>query len=143
MFVINRKKIFVYSATTTVVLPSQCSSYTSITDATRLATYSTVSSGCDSPGNLGSLPGWFRFSGSGGTALVNYVVAISHCNTDAPGWYTGSNPAVGSTTSGTVCFNWSSNSCYWSSSIQVTNCNGYYVYYLVSTSACSLRYCTM
>jgi hypothetical protein len=25
----------------------------------------------------------------------------------------------------------------------VTNCNGYYVFYLTSTPACNLRYCTI
>jgi hypothetical protein len=25
----------------------------------------------------------------------------------------------------------------------VTNCNGYYVFYLTSTPTCSLRYCTI
>ncbi len=75
--------------------------------------------------------------------LPTSAVPILMCGTSATGWYTGSYPSAGSTTSGTVCYYWGGNTCYWSNSIQVTNCNGYYVFYLTSTPTCSLRYCTI
>ncbi len=75
--------------------------------------------------------------------LISSVVSMNMCGTTATGWYTGSYPSVGSTTTGFVCYYGSSNLCNWSNSIQVTNCNGYYVYYLSTTPSCSLRYCTM
>jgi hypothetical protein len=46
------------------------------------------------------------------------------------------------TTNGTVCFEWSSNTCNWNTKIQVTNCGSYYVYQLGAPPVCSLRYCT-
>ncbi len=75
--------------------------------------------------------------------LVNSSPTTYRCNTHAPGWYGGSYPGIGLTVSGTVCYNWNSNTCNWSNLIQVTNCNGYYVYGLISPPVCSLRYCTM
>ncbi|CAF1298784.1 unnamed protein product, partial [Adineta steineri] len=132
----------VTTTTTSVALPSQCFSYTSITDATRLMTYGVATSQCDYYYFL-STPVWVRFSGAGGTMLANYYTSIYRCNTDAPGWYTGSLPAVGSTVTGTVCYYWASNSCNWSNSVSVTNCNGYYVYDLIRPTVCNLRYCTM
>ncbi|UJR34251.1 hypothetical protein I4U23_021655 [Adineta vaga] len=130
------------STTTSVALPAQCSSYTMITDATRLATGGAPTIICDNI-LFTATPVWIRFSGSAGTMLVNYAPTTYRCNTHAPGWYTGSLPAVGSTVSGTVCYNWSGNTCNWSNSISVTNCNGFYLYRLIAPPVCSLRYCTM
>ncbi|CAF3969721.1 unnamed protein product, partial [Adineta steineri] len=130
------------TTTTSVALPAQCFSYTSITDATRLATYAGSGSVCDQS-TFSTTPVWVRFSGAGGTMLVNYYPSIYRCHTDAPGWYTGSLPAVGSTVSGTVCYYWSGYTCNWSNSVSVTNCNGYYVYALIRPPVCNLRYCTM
>jgi hypothetical protein len=75
--------------------------------------------------------------------IVTYTPAMNLCNTQAPGWHSGAVfPAVGGTASGTVCYNWSGYSCLWSNSISITNCNGYYVYYLIAPPVCNLRYCT-
>jgi hypothetical protein len=123
-------------------LPSQCSCYTLITDGTRNANY-TGGSGCDETGAIASA-GWYGFSGAAGTMLASSVVPINQCNTQATGWYSGVYPsAAGSTNSGTVCYNWNGNNCLWSNSISVTNCNGYYVFYLPPPPFCSLRYCTI
>lgn len=130
-------------ATTTVALPAQCVSYTSNTDATRSVSYGAPSIVCDSVASFGSSPAWVRFSGAAGTVLANYAISSYNCNTHATGWYTGSYPSVGSTTSGTVCYNWGGNTCNWSNAISVTNCNGFYVYQLTTPPVCSLRYCTM
>lgn len=130
-------------ATATLVLPSQCYSYVPNTDGTRSISYGVRSSGCDSASTFGSSPAWVRFSGAAGTVLASSAPSINSCSTDAPGWYTGSYPSAGGTTSGTVCYNWNGNTCNWSNAVSVTNCNGFYVYQLTTPPNCSLRYCTM
>ncbi|CAF1156564.1 unnamed protein product [Adineta steineri] len=128
---------------TSSALPPQCSTATIITDATRNAAYTVASSLCDQSSGL-SGTNWYRFSSGAGTILANYVVPINQCGTQATGSYTGAYPStIGSTSSGTVCYNWSGNSCMWSNSISITNCNGYYVFYLSAPPVCNLRYCTM
>ncbi|CAF1409770.1 unnamed protein product [Adineta ricciae] len=128
--------------TTSAALPSQCSSYTTISDSTRLATSGSPSIVCDST-VFTSTPVWIRFVGAGGTMIVNSAPSTYRCNTHAPGWYTGSLPGAGGTVSGTVCYNWSGNTCNWSNSIMVTNCISFYVYRLITPPVCNLRYCTM
>ncbi len=123
-------------------LPSQCSNYTLITDGTRNANYSGGTE-CDNTGSFASAA-WYRFSGAAGTMLASSVVPINQCNTAATGWYTGVfSSAAGNTTSGTVCFNYLSNNCAMSNLISVTNCNGYYVFYLPPAPGCYYRYCTV
>ena len=132
--------------TTTVTsssLPAQCSNYTSITDATRNAGYSVANYTCDTSSSI-SAGGWVRFSGSAGAMLASCPVPVYQCGTHAPGWYSGVYPSTaGSMTTGTVCYSWSSNTCNWSNSISVTNCNGYYVFQLSTPPSCRLRYCTI
>jgi len=66
------------------------------------------------------------------------------CGTYAAGWYTGIYPSMaGDTTGGIVCFSFLSNYCYWTILILVTNCNGFYVYYLQEPPDCDMRYCTI
>lgn len=104
--------------------------------------------------------GWFRFEGSAGTKMrdscpkysynyipkrLRYQPRPDTCNTNAPGWMTGSEPTVneGQVTR-TACFSWNSNCCFWSTSITVRNCGSYLVYHLTSTpdgGSHSLRYC--
>jgi hypothetical protein len=134
--------IYLATTTTSSSLPAQCSSYLTISDATRLYTYTGATSGCDSPTPFGSSPAWVRFSGSSGTMMASSSVTSSNCGTSATGWYSGSYPSVGGTTTGTACFNWSGNSCWSSTSISVTNCNTFYVYQLPASPCCSCRYCT-
>jgi hypothetical protein len=113
-----------------------------ITDGTRNANYSGIRE-CDQTGAL-ALVGWYQFSGAAGTRLANYAIPIHQCSTDAPGWYSGVYPSTAySTMSGTVCYNWFSNTCYWSNSILITNCNGYYAFCLPPPPECYLRYCTI
>jgi hypothetical protein len=122
------------SSTNSVSLPSQCSSYNLLNDSTRAVTYGSGSA-CDS----GLAAGWYRFNGG---SMPTSVPSTDRCGTQATGWFNGTNPATaGQNVSGTACFNWSGNSCNWSASIQVTNCNGYYVYYLNPSPNCNLRYC--
>lgn len=128
------------TATSTVSLPSICSSYTIINDTTRLVTAGSGSA-CDQTVFSSNII-LVRFSGAGGTQIPTTAPSISHCSTDAPGWYNGLMPASGVTVNGTVCYNWSSNTCNWLNTITVTNCGSYYVYGLVSPPVCTLRYCT-
>ena len=68
---------------------------------------------------------------------------IYRCATYATGWYTGILPSTaGETVTGVVCFSWTSTICDFHNTVSVTNCNGFYVYLLVSPSNCPLRYCT-
>ncbi len=100
------------------------------------------STSCDN--SIFSSAQWVRFSGSAGTLLANCPIVYNHCDTSATGWYSGIYPsAAGGNTTGNVCYNWLGNTCTWSNSISITNCNGYYVFYLSAPPQCSLRYCTI
>ena len=129
--------------TPTPALPSQCFNYFSNTDQTRSVSSVASSVVCDNAASFGSSPAWVRFTGAAGTVLANYAPSENKCNTHAPGWYNGSYPSSGSTTSGTVCYNWNGNLCNWLNAISVTNCNSFYVYELTTPPVCNLRYCTM
>ncbi|CAM4805290.1 unnamed protein product [Rotaria magnacalcarata] len=125
----------------TANLPAACSSYTTISDSTRSVSYS-GSSGCDSS-SFSSSGMWVRFTGSGGTTIPTYAPGTSVCGTSATGWYASTVPSSGATASGTLCYQWTSSTCQWSSSVQVANCNTYYVYLLYPSPTCNLRVCTV
>jgi hypothetical protein len=82
--------------------------------------------------------------GSGGTMISNYTVGPYYCNTDATGTYSGPYPTtVGGSVTGTLCYYYFS-ACEWTYSLTVTNCNGYYVYYIsLPTATCYMGICTM
>ena len=131
---------FYFSLIATIYMPPQCSNYTLDTDATRL-TNNTSGGGCDSSAFSTAL--WVRFSGGGATRLASTAPAINRCGTSAPGWLVSGLPtSVGTTTTGIVCYSWSSNICNWYNTISMTNCNSFYIFLLVSPPTCSLRYCT-
>jgi len=134
-------KILLKILVTTVLLLAQCFNYITITDGTRNAANTATPYVCDKT-VFNSIVKWIRFSGAAGTQISTSVVPINHCGTCATGWYTGTMPAVGVTTTGTVCYYYSSNTCVWSNSISVTNCTGYYVYGLIAPPWCVSRYCT-
>ncbi|CAF1594999.1 unnamed protein product [Rotaria magnacalcarata] len=129
------------TTTTTANLPAACSSYTTISDSTRRVSYTTFV-GCDSS-SFSSSGMWVRFTGSGGTTIPTYAPGTSVCGTSATGWYASTVPSSGATASGTLCYQWTSSTCQWSSSIQVANCNTYYVYFLYPSPVCNLRVCTV
>ncbi|CAF1444308.1 unnamed protein product, partial [Didymodactylos carnosus] len=107
--------------TITVSLPYQCSSYITINDSTHNVAY----------------------GGGAGTIIVKSAPSINHCGTAAPGWYSGIYPsAIGSTTTGMVCYNANNNTCKWNNSISITNCTTFYVFALFAPPTCNLRYCT-
>ncbi|CAF0788844.1 unnamed protein product [Adineta steineri] len=123
------------------LVSSQCYNYTLINDSTRSVNV-TAGTTCDSS-LFSSGAMWVRFVGVGGTQIPTTPVVTGRCDTNVPGWYSGQMPtAVDTTTSGTVCYNWVSNNCYFSNSISVTNCGSYFVYQLCAPSTCDLRYCT-
>ncbi len=127
---------------TSTALPTQCTNATMIIDPTRSAGY-TGALGCDLPGPFDT-PGWFQFSGAGGTILANCAVPENSCGAQSTGWYSGVYPSTaGDTINGTVCYNFLGNTCVYSNSISITNCNGYYVFYLSPPPQCNLRYCTI
>jgi hypothetical protein len=123
-------------------LPLLCSTYMNINDSTRLSSYNGGNSSCDQ--TLFSSLTWVRFTGGAGNSLANCPVTLNHCGTSVTGWYSGIYPAVaGNTTEGIVCYNWATNTCNWQTVIQVTNCNGYYIYALSAPPICNARYCTI
>jgi hypothetical protein len=126
-----------YGVCGTSLLPSQCTSFTVLNDNTRATSYS-GGSGCDN--SLAS--GWYRVEGSY-SQIPTSPPSPNECNTQATGWLNISIPSVGSTNSGSACWSWTSSTCQWSTSgCQITNCNGYYVYYLNPvTWGCNGRYC--
>ncbi len=130
------------STVTLTALPLQCTNYTLVNDSTRSAGNS-GGGGCDLPGPFDTR-GWFRFVGLGGLILANCAPPINSCNTQASGWYSGVYPSTaGGTMNGTACFNFYYGTCSYTASASVTNCNGYYVFYLGPPPQCNLRYCTV
>jgi hypothetical protein len=133
--------MFFFTVAGSVTLPSQCTSYTINNDSTRNIAYGTGSF-CDN--TLTS--GWYRFMGGAGTQITTTYVSRDTCATYYGGSYNGSVPStVGTTTLGTLCLNNNGYLCYaaWSGSlIAITNCSGYYVYYLSPIANCNSRYCT-
>ena len=92
--------------------------------------------------HLSPLPAWYRFTGAAGDRMPTSCVPKDRCGTHAPGWLNGSHPSVeeGIVTR-RVCYHWNSNCCNWKNDIQIQNCGPFYVYRLVKTPVCWLRYC--
>ena len=87
-------------------------------------------------------PKWYRFVGNAGIQMPTSCVPEHYCGTHAPGWLSTPHPTrVGQIVNGTVCFHWSTKCCSWHANIQIKRCNGFYVYKLVPTPVCWLRYC--
>ncbi|UJR29518.1 hypothetical protein I4U23_010735 [Adineta vaga] len=120
---------------------SECSSYTTISDATRLTTAASGST-CDTSTFFSNVT-WVRFTGAGGTQLATTAPSANQCGSASTGWYSTSLPSSGTTVNGTVCYVWSGNNCNWSNTIRVTNCGSFYVFGLIAPPACNLRYCTV
>ena len=87
-------------------------------------------------------PKWYRFIGNAGIQMPTSCVPVHYCGTHAPGWLSTPHPTrVGQIVNGTVCFHWSNKCCNWHANIQIKRCNGFFVYKLVKTPVCWLRYC--
>ncbi|CAF0959705.1 unnamed protein product [Adineta steineri] len=74
-------------------LPSQCSTYTTNSDATRRTT-------CTGPAytDCALTAGWYQFTGSGGTKLATTPSSIGDCCTTYSGWFNGTLPSTYGTT---------------------------------------------
>ena len=115
----------------------ECRRYTKLTDKTRKNTYVTKSKKCDN--HLG--PGWFRFQGDAGTKMPTTCQPMLRCDAFKTGWLRGIHPSVAEgAVNRTVCFGYH-NCCTYSVIIRVRNCGSYYVYHLINTPSCTLRYC--
>ncbi|XP_032236148.1 uncharacterized protein LOC5510992 isoform X2 [Nematostella vectensis] len=121
-------------------MSSECNSYAQITDVTRNINQHKTATVCDQSIETK----WYRFTGSAGTRMPTSCVPINKCNTDATGWLNGAHPTVAQgIVTRQVCFHWNSNCCNWSVNIQIRNCgDSFYVYRLVGTPNCQLRYCS-
>ncbi len=123
-------------------LPSQCTSNTALSDPYRLYTYT----GCCYSADCTLAAGWYRIQGSGGSQLVTTPMSTGYCGQSYPAWFNTSFPSTpGTTVTGGTCVNYAGTLCSssYSTTVSVTNCNGYYVFYLVPFSNCNIRYCTM
>ncbi|XP_078371975.1 von Willebrand factor D and EGF domain-containing protein-like isoform X3 [Oculina patagonica] len=89
--------------------------------------------------------GWYRFvSYVGGKMPEKNKIAEMRCGTVHPIWMKESHPTFSEgTVDRTACINFYdlNNGCFTSLKIKVTNCNGFFVYYLGPTHTCSLAYC--
>jgi hypothetical protein len=123
------------------LLPSQCYNYVVNSDATRNVGYTQTTYLCDS--SVFPNPQWVQFSGAAGTQLATSFPGSGHCGTSYPGFLNDTLPVgAGQTKTSPVCFTSSSGTCNWQTTIQVTNCISYYVYYLSTPPTCNLRYCS-
>lgn len=123
-------------------LPIECTNYLNISDSTRRAYNENGGTSCDDI--LFPNPTWVRFIGGSGSSLANCPIPFRHCGATTPGWYSGIYPSsAGATNSGNVCFNWGTNTCMWSITISVTNCNQFYVFSLSAPPICDARFCTI
>ena len=126
------------TTTTSITLPAQCFSYTTNSDPTRLATYT---SGSQMDNWLGTTTTWVRFTGLAGTEIVTWSPGGYNCDTIYTGWYVSTMPSLGSTVSGIVCYSYITGICPLFNTIYVTNCGSFYVYGLVNPPTVA-RYCT-
>ena len=90
----------------------------------------------------GLAPGWYRFQGDAGDRMPTECVPMRRCGTRATGWLNGAHPTVAEgAVKRKVCYNWRRTCCRWSNDVMVRNCGDFFVYELVPTPTCSLRYC--
>jgi len=89
--------------------------------------------------------GWYRFLPPAGNRMASECVPSRRCGTAVTGWLSSSHPKMtDGIVDGTVCFNWKneSNCCQFSQRIQVRNCGRFFVYKLVKTKGCPMRFCS-
>ncbi|MFH0885042.1 MAG: NosD domain-containing protein [Candidatus Micrarchaeota archaeon] len=120
-------------------LPPECTSYTPLD-----WDINSIYAGEDGSCSYGLTPGWYRLTGTYKAIPVQRPYVAYICNTHAPGFLDFSYPEfVGETTSGRICYHYSGSTCNWQSSgVQVTACNGYYVFYLTPPPGCNMQPCT-
>ena len=123
--------------------------YLELADETRSFTWTDGVEGvmhCDQVGVTNqspdwSGPGWYRFTGRAGNRLATSAQDQYDCGTDAGGWLDGSLPSVtDGVVPGDVCFAFF-DVCQYSAEIEMVNCGTFYLFNLVDTPQCALRYC--
>ena len=123
------------------LLPAECYTYTVNSDATRNSAYNSSTSYCDQ--NEFSVPKWVRFMDLAGTQLASSNPGTGRCGSQYPGYLIDTHPVrTGEKKTASVCYNYYGG-CNWQSSISITNCGDYFVYYLSASPSCSARYCTV
>ncbi|XP_054461205.1 uromodulin [Anoplopoma fimbria] len=119
-----------------------CEHYTVLNDTWRSTDNTLIETRCDSGIQW---QGWYRlFLGQASAHIPERCVGTNRCGTSATMWITEPHPTSSDEiVSRTVCNNWVSSCCQFSShTIHVKLCPGdYYVYKLVRPSACNLAYC--
>ncbi|XP_055363781.1 deleted in malignant brain tumors 1 protein isoform X2 [Betta splendens] len=121
-----------------------CDFYTVLEDIWRSIDSTANIVHCDTQVNW---QGWYRmFLRNSNAEIPDRCVEKNRCGTHAPLWITEPHPAqTGEIVTRTVCGHWSDSCCYFNpQNIHVKLCPGnYYVYRLMSPSACSLAYCAV
>ena len=91
---------------------------------------------------------WYRFTDAAGYRMPTSAPGQRRCGTDRPGWLSTEPPSRGDPlAAGTVCFQYSSYECYWSTAIQVCACSydsgatTTYSYKLPRPPGCNMAYC--
>ena len=137
--IMRKKKSLLYPLFTVVF--DECKHYEQLSDRQRAAgVHRGNTLKCDQK-DLAT-PKWYRFTGSAGTRMPSTCVLKHYCGTHAPGWLSTAHPTrTGQVVNGKVCFHWGNKCCNWHANIQIKRCNGFYVYKLVRTPVCWLRYC--
>jgi hypothetical protein len=113
-------------------------------DSTRLTTFTSCTS-CVYDTSTYFTAGWYRFVDPAGSQLAVSPPNTGSCGASYPAWYNGTLPStVGSTTSSMICAQVNGALCSTSypMTTSVTNCNGFYVFYLQPTANTNIRYCT-
>ena len=84
---------------------------------------------------------WYRFGEEAGTEMARACVDVRHCGTINPGWLNSTLPSSAyQIKRSRVCFSTRVGCCTFKKTIDVCNCNGFYVYQLTSTDP-EKRYC--
>ena len=74
--------------------------------------------------------------------MASYCIPKSSCSTHRSSWINGDHPtSLYATVTTTVCMHWDSDCCAVSYSVDITRCDGYYVYKLQKPTGCYERYC--
>ena len=71
---------------------------------------------------------WYKFLPPARTRIAEEAPGTFYCGTAGSGWMQGSHPtSLGDTVTQTVCFQWTSNTCWGSTEIKVRNCGQFFL----------------
>ena len=121
-----------------------CNNYTVLSEADRAQGHTVINARNYKCDRYDLVPGWYRFQGAAGYRMADKCVPEDHCGTLFPGWLNGAHPTVAEgVVTREVCFSSSYSCCarFESITIRVKNCGAYFVYELLRTYRCPIRYC--